>query len=302
MIMKTLTVLLAGATILVCISGCGIATFPQAEIDDRVEKSFAVSSGGQLTVNADRGSIEVAATDGGTVEVKITREARAASEAEAKEMLRDHELTFNHQGDKVEITAKYKGDRRLWEGFRRQLQVRFQISVPRKYNIDLKTAGGAITVSDLAGKVRVETAGGSLNIGRIQGPVWARTAGGRVALGGATEAADLMTSGGSIAVDDVGSVINARTSGGSISARFATQPKGDCSLHTSGGSIRADLAVKIAVELNAQTGGGRVTSDLPVTGTMDGGQGRSHLHGKINGGGPALVLETGGGSIHLRKF
>ena len=302
MIMKTLTVLLASATIFVCISGCGIATFPQAESDDRVEKSFAVSSGGQLTVNADRGSIEVAATDGEMVKVEVTRETRAATEAEAKELLRDHELTFNHQGDKVEITAKYKGDRRSSDGFRHQLQVHYQISVPRKYNIDLKTAGGAITVSDLAGNVKVETAGGGLHIGRIQGPVWARTSGGRVALGGATEVADLMTSGGGIAVDDVGSVINARTSGGSITARFATQPKGDCSLHTSGGSIRADLAEKIAVELDAQTSGGRVVSDLPVTMTLNGEQRSGHLHGKINGGGPALVLKTGGGNIHLRKF
>jgi hypothetical protein len=302
MIMKTLMVLLASATILVCISGCGIATFPQAESEDRVEKSFAVSSGGQLTVNADRGSIEVAATDGETVKVEVTREARAASEAEAKEMLQDHELTFNHQGDKVEITAKYKDGRRLWDGFRHRLQVHFQISVPRKYNIDLKTAGGAITVSDLAGKVKIETGGGDLKIGHIQGPVWARTAGGRVALGGATEAADLMTSGGSIAVDDVGGVINAHTSGGSISVRFATQLKGDCSLHTSGGSIHADLAEKIAVELDAQTSGGRVVSDLPVTMTLNGEQRSSHLHGKINGGGPVLVLKTGGGNIHLHKF
>ncbi len=298
--MKTFMAVFIGATVLFCTTGCGIVTYPQAEAGDCVEKSFAVASGGQLVVRADRGSIEVAAVESETVQVKITREARADSEEEAKKLLQNHELTFNHQGDKVEITAHLKGDRGFWNGARNQINVRFKISVPKKYNVDLKTAGGAITVPDLTGMVKVETAGGSLKIGRILGEVWARTGGGRIALGGATGAADLMTSGGGIEVTDVGSAITARTSGGSITARFATQPKGDCSLQTSGGSIHADLAGTIAVEIKAATSGGRVTTDLPVTTT--GEQRSGHLQGTVNGGGPVLRLTTSGGSIHLGKF
>ncbi|MBI5821732.1 MAG: DUF4097 family beta strand repeat protein [Verrucomicrobia bacterium] len=324
------TAFLAGALI------CSASPAAYAETEDRVEKSFAVSTGGQLIVNADRGSIEVAATEGGTVEVKVVRKAKGPTEAKEKEMLQDHELTFNPQGDKVEITARYKGGGHFWQGWRHQLQVRFMISVPRKYNVDLKTAGGSITVSDLTGKVKVETSGGNLKIGSIQGPVWAKTSGGNVALAGATEAADLRTSGGSIdagevqgslvaqthggsitirhakgdvvaktsggniTIDDVGGTIDASTSGGSVSARFAVQPKGNSSLRSSGGSIRVDLSGALAVDLDARTSAGRVTVDLPVT--VHGEQKSHHLQGKINGGGPVLELKTSAGNIHLRKL
>ncbi len=336
MIMKTTLARLVCTAFLTGAVACSVSPAAYAETEDCVEKSFAVRTGGQLTVNADRGSIDVTAAEGETVGVKVIRKAKGPSEAKEKEMLQDHELTFNPQGDKVEISARYKGGDHLWQGWRNQLQVRFVISVPRKYNVDLKTAGGSITVSDLTGKVKVATSGGSLKIGSIQGPVWAKTAGGNVALAGATEAADLRTSGGSIdagevqgslvaqtsggsiiirhargnavaktsggniTIDDVGGTIDASTSGGSVSARFAIQPKGNCSLRSSGGSIRADLSGTLAVDLDAKTSGGRVITDLPVT--VRGEQKSHHLQGKINGGGPVLELKTSAGNVHLRKL
>lgn len=353
----------------------GLALQAHSETEDRVEKSFPVSAGGQLTVNADRGAIEVTAAEGENVEVEVIRKVRVASDAKAKEILEDHQLTFNHQGANVEVLAKYHGTTgRLWRELWNRLHVRFVISVPKKYNVDLKTAGGSITVSDLTGKVKTETSGGSLKLGRIQGPVNGRTSGGSISLAAATEAVDLKTSGGRIDVGEVeaaltaqtsggsiklarakgdalaktsggsitveeaaakleaetsgGSIhlgkiagpatahtsgggidiaemsgaVNASTSGGSVSARLTAQPKGDCSLRSSGGGIRVDLSEKVAVDLDARTSGGRVTTDLPVTITVQGEQKSNHLQGKINGGGPALVLKTSGGGIHLRKL
>ncbi len=373
--MKTTIARLLFPTAVLGVQLCLLSPTVPAETEDRVKKSFAVSAGGQLTVNADRGSIEVTAAEGENVEVEVIRKVRVASDAKAKEILEDHELTFNHEGANVEILAKYHGATgRLWRELWNRLQVRFVISVPKKYSVDLKTAGGSITVSDLAGKVKAETSGGSLKLGRIQGPVNGRTSGGSISLAAATEAVEVKTSGGRIEVGEVeatvtaqtsggsikiarakgdaiaktsggsitveeaaakleaetsggsihlgkvagpatahtsgGSIdiaeisgaINASTSGGSVSARLTGQPKGDCSLRSSGGGIRVDLSEKVAVDLDARTSGGRVTTDLPVTITVQGEQKSNHLQGKINGGGPALVLKTSGGGIHLRKL
>jgi hypothetical protein len=43
-----------------------------------------------------------------------------------------------------------------------------------------------------------------------------------------------------------------------------------------------------------------VTCDLPVT--VQGRIEHSHLKGPVNGGGPAVVLRTSGGEIHIEKL
>ena len=101
---------------------------------------------------------------------------------------------------------------------------------------------------------------------------------------------------------DIQGSIEAGTSGGSVAAAISRQPSGDCRLYTSGGGITVSLAEKVAVDVDAKTSGGRVVTDLPVTTTVKGEQKNNHLQGKINGGGPALQLQTSGGSIHLRKL
>ena len=60
------------------------------------------------------------------------------------------------------------------------------------------------------------------------------------------------------------------------------------------------LAPNIAVDLDAHTSGGGVNSDLPIT--VMGHVSEDSLNGKVNGGGPKLVLRSSGGGIHVRKL
>jgi DUF4097 and DUF4098 domain-containing protein YvlB len=78
------------------------------------------------------------------------------------------------------------------------------------------------------------------------------------------------------------------------------QPKKDCRLSSSGGGITVDLEENMALNIDAEASGGGVTCDLPVTvlGRID----KDKLKGTLNGGGQALVVQTSGGSIHLRKL
>ena len=60
------------------------------------------------------------------------------------------------------------------------------------------------------------------------------------------------------------------------------------------------LAGNVSVDVDAHTSGGDVESDLPIT--ILGKQSEGDLAGKINGGGPRLVLRSSGGSIRLHKM
>jgi len=316
----------------------GASTLAARDVEDKMHQSFPAKPGGKLVVEADRGSIEVKPADVEQVEIDVSRKVGRESEAAAQDILKNHEIKFSKDEDTVRVHAEFAKDwKSSWRDKGRNLQVRYVISVPKKFNVDLKTAGGSIKVADLVGEARSQTAGGSLSFGQIEGPIQGRTAGGSVAVAGCKGDVDVETSGGSIKLGevsgntkahtsggsitvgklsgksvvsttggsieaaDVGGSLDASTSGGSITARISAQPGGDCRFHTSGGSIKASLAENVAVDVDARTSGGRVVTDLPVTTIVKGEHKPNILQGKINGGGPALSLETSGGSIYLKK-
>lgn len=321
------------ASLLACT--LALATSRLAALETTTNQIFQVSPGGRLLMEVDRGSIELTTADNNAVGVTVIREVKRASEPQAREILASHQLAFEQQGNTVIVRAKSPKDR-SWNGRGPQLSVRYQVTVPRQFDLDLNTAGGSIKVPDLIGKVDVETAGGSISIGDVNGTVQAETAGGSISVGAATGAVNVETAGGSIRLGAMGASVNAETSGGSIriqsaagpvqaetsggsielgdlrgpvhadtsggsiSARFPRSPRGEVSLATSGGSISVYLAEDAGCELDAKSSGGRVSSDLAVA--TSGKPAKSELRGPIGAGGPKVVLRTSGGGIQVRKL
>lgn len=306
-----------------------------ADIEDRVEKEFRVNPGGTLTIESDLGSIQVESVRGKKVVIQVLRTIKAHSRKEADKILDNFDLEFRRRGNNVSVTGKWTNKNRF-SRMRSRLQLRYKIQVPRRYHVDLQTAGGSILVSDLEGKVRAQTSGGSLVFGDITGPVFGRTSGGSITLEGCKGKADIktsggsiqigrvqgsvtahtsggsiridqakgrveaLTSGGSITVKEVMGAIKAKTSGGSIRAHITKQPDGACKLTTSGGSITVYLAANLRLTIDAKTSAGRVKTELPVEAV--GKQKKSILAGTLNGGGPLLYLRTSGGNIYLKRI
>ncbi len=306
-----------------------------ADVEDRIEKEYRVNPGGTLTIESDLGSIEVESVRGNKVIIQVRRKVKAHSRKEAENILDNFDLEFRQHGDDVSVVARWINKNRF-SSMRNRLQLRYKIQVPRRYNVDLQTAGGSIVVSELVGKVRTQTSGGSLIFGDITGPVFGRTSGGSITLEGCKGKADIktsggsiqigrvqgsviahtsggsiridqakgkveaLTSGGSIRVKEVMGAIKARTSGGSIKAYITRQPDDDCELMTSGGSVYVYLAANLRLDIDAKTSAGRVKTELPIDSI--GKKKKSTLKGKLNGGGPLLYLRTSGGSIYLKRI
>ncbi len=289
------------------------------DIEDTIEKSFNVKRGGKLILETDLGSITIKSQKAERVDVQVVREARTSSESRARDILADFDVDFRHSGSDVFIDADYNKSR-TWSLFGKnsKLHVQFIVTVPEKYDLDIKTSGGSITVSEIEGEVEARTSGGSLKFEFVKGDVRGRTSGGSIRLQGCSGDADVKTSGGSIRigkmsgevrahtsggsikVEEVMGIINASTSGGSVSATISQQPRANCSLKTSGGSVTVYLADDIAVDVDARTSGGRVHTDFPVS--KEGEIKKNKLRGKINGGGHDLYLRTSGGSIYIKKI
>ena len=70
-------------------------------------------------------------------------------------------------------------------------------------------------------------------------------------------------------------------------------------LTTGDGSLTLRVPRDLRADLDATTGDGHISSDLPISmsGTISG----HSLHGRLNGGGGALTLHTGDGSIRIEE-
>jgi hypothetical protein len=305
-----------------------VAASAAAAVESPIHKTFNVSSGGTLTVETDIGDVRII-PGGSGVTVDVKRHARN------DEVMRDFNVTIDQSGNDVIVRAKYDRPSR-WFNWGNDLDADFTISVPSSYNVRVSTSGGDVRIGDVTGEVYARTSGGELDLGRINGPVDGRTSGGDVELDGATGRVDLRTSGGGIRIGDAGSSVkahssggpievrrvagdlyahtsgggitvedalgsvDAETSGGSIRARLSQQPRGDSRFSTSGGGITLSVAPNVAVDLDAHTSGGGVASDIPIT--ILGKQDEDSLSGKINGGGPRVVLRSSGGGIHVKRM
>lgn len=332
MIQQNRVAIKSAVACLLLLSWALIANVHASGLSKEINKEFNVDFGGTLVLDSDLGSIQVRSHASKQVKVTVYLRSDTYNERKAEALFEDFHLSFEQNGRDVIIRGERDGG--WFGGWRKRLNVHFDIVVPEEYNLNLETAGGSIDVEDIRGEVKLYTSGGSIDMGKISGEVRAKTSGGSISLEGASGSADVKTSGGRISLGEIdgnvvaktsgGSIdvdgangdlvahtsggpihlrrvngnLEASTSGGSITAELLKQVDRSVVLRTSGGSIKLDVPSNFQADIDASTSGGRVSTDLPVT--VRGSISKSELHGQLNGGGPELRLHTSGGSIIIK--
>ena len=235
---------------------------------DVVVETLEVDAGGELIVDAPRGSVHVTGVD---------------SEGEDAPQTLTIEVHRYGLPPHVHIDVEQDGDRVRVSGHRIPLlhwlppfswrRTTFEIQVPKQFDVQVETNGGNVEIHGVEGHVDANTSGGRLHFRDIDGTVAGHTRGGSVEVDGCSDDVVVRTSGGSIHLEDVDGDVVARTAGGRI---HIFEAGGDVEASTAGGSIEV---VRVAGEVQAQSGGGGI---------------RARFTGE-----PAGELEAAGGDIHV---
>lgn len=284
-----------------------------------VEKTFPVQPGGTFKATTQGGDITIRTADVAEVHVKARQVFRTSNEQEADEIVSKLMLVMEQAGNDVTAESKYeKRSSGSWFGNWPPVNVSFEVTVPKQYNLVLTTSGGDITVASLQGNIHARTSGGDMKFDRVDGEIDAHTSGGDITLREGTATAKLGTSGGDIDVDRAGGpttvstsggditinsaaqVLSATTSGGDVRVNLTEAPKHDAVFSTSGGDVRVNVVKGAGFELDASTSGGNVRAEGVTITIAKGGVGKSRLAGSVNGGGPRLKLRSSGGDISVR--
>ncbi|MDE0039068.1 MAG: hypothetical protein OXU77_16180 [Gammaproteobacteria bacterium] len=135
-----------------CTATVVVALMATGAVAETEQRSFEAAAGGRFVLDADWGKVEVETWDRDAADVVVER----ADELES--------LEFDEQEGTITVRARKK-ERGIFGWFRSDDAPLFQITVPRRFDLDLTTAGGKIDIADIDGEVAARTAGGSLAIG-----------------------------------------------------------------------------------------------------------------------------------------
>lgn len=257
--------------------------------DKTLDRTFKVSPGGSLVVDADGASIKVSGTDSKQVTVRMRlsgpeRELAATT------------LDATQNGNQITATMKRsKGDSLFsWGSWRSEASI--EVTVPRQFEIDARTGGGNIDLKDTVGAVQLKTSGGDVIARNLDGVVSLRTSGGSITADKVRGDVEAKTSGGDVRLLNIDGRIKGHTSGGNVRVSLVGDNRG-ITATTSGGNVELILPRNATGDVSASTSGGNVSTDLPITTTV---LKERRLEGKLNGGGQPIEARTSGGDIRLR--
>lgn len=252
---------------------------------------------GHLTVDTEFGTIHIETANRNHVDIAVTEIWRSRPiimrpklVGWRDELFEDFEITIEYDDpvdnqSNIRIVGKFKRGREYWQEGLKWFKVEFQVTVPRQYDVTLKTASrGDIHVGDLTGAVSAEALGGNLYLGEIQGEVWGQT--------GVS---------GDITLKGCQSRVNLTTGMGDIHAEITTQPQHPWTLHASmGGEIDVTLHRRyLGVDIDAHTQG-EISSDFSIQPQGDIKK-ENGVKGSLNSGGPLLKLHSSTGDIRLKR-
>ena len=309
------------------------SSFAFASAEENVSQQFDVAPGGNLVVDVGFGSIDVVSDSGNSVAIEAHRKIETNDSEKEKRYLADAPIVISKEGNTVTVRAR-STEKKSWDWTgNTRMDGRYAIRVPKKFNLDLRTSGGSVSATDVAGETRIATSGGKLQLAQLKGPVDARTSGGTIRLndcdgelqvktsgggiisfagGGSLDArtsggsievrnfngdALVKTSGGQLEFENVRGKLSGKTSGGSISAALVSPLPGEVDLASAAGSIVLEIPRDAALNLDARTSVGSVANELPIQTTR---REKDELSGTINGGGKSVVLRSSAGSISIR--
>src|SRR5262245_52181127 len=225
---------------------------------DEWTRRYTLAPGGELAIVNSNGVVEVEGVDGTEVDVRAERIAKAATDEAAKELLQRVGIKENASPERVAIDTERITGITLGVSY----EVRYHVRAPRNLTLDVRTSNGAVSVSNMTGKVIAHTTNGAVT---------------GTALAGA---------------------VDARTNNGAVNVDLASAGENPVSLHTTNGAVTLALpdTAKATIAASWTNGGFRVAPELKVE-VAD--QSRRRFEGRLNGGGASIELQTTNGPINL---
>ncbi len=157
--------------------------------DSTFTRSVSAAPGGTLTVDLrPGGSIAVHGWNENRVEVRARLSGRD---------WRDVSVEFRSENNGASLRTYVSDDRRSMS-----TSIEFDVYVPRRYDVALRSGGGSLTIEDVEGEFSGGTGGGSINLDRLTGTATMTTGGGSISVSNSNLDGRVSTGGGHVSISN----------------------------------------------------------------------------------------------------
>ncbi|MEO7999394.1 MAG: DUF4097 family beta strand repeat-containing protein, partial [Gemmatimonadaceae bacterium] len=169
-----------------------------------------------------------------------------------------------------------------------------------KGTLTLDTGSGEATLTNVSGTITLDTGSGNVIAKNVSGETFIVDSGsGDVSVDGcACSKVNIETGSGGLRVTDMTArTLSLDTGSGNVVLGLRNSPD-MITIDSGSGDVTLTLPAEYSATVNIDTGSGGITSDFPVTLSS---KSRDLMRGRIGGGVGKLTIETGSGSVKLRK-
>ena len=275
------------------------------------QHSFDVADGGTLRVRVDDADLAVMAST--TRSAEVTIRLRSNDMEWARDRFERTNYRARMDGGTVVIESDEEPNNSWRSG--NWMSVFVEVHLPSRFDLDLETQDGDVSVAAFEGQARVHSQDGDLTIDSLQGgDIELRTQDGDVRaalLSGPT--VEIFSQDGDIDVDTLGGTVTMHTQDGDI--RIGSADTRHMELESSDGDIHVAL-VTTGARMSLETRDGDISIEAPsalqadidfsgeevhIRGSfrINGRVSRGRAKGNINGGGLEIRARTNDGTVRL---
>jgi hypothetical protein len=238
----------------VALGGCDVSVGNlTGRATEEITRTFPLAEGGEVRISNTNGRVDVQPGDEKTVEIRIEKIARAATDVGAKELLPRINIKEDASPELVSLETARLGGIMIGVSF----EVRYHVRAPKNATINATTTNGGILVTGMSGKVIAHTTNGGVTGKELAGGVEARSTNGGVNLDMAAVGTER---------------ISARTTNGGVTLMVPESAKADVTATCTNGGIVVSPDLKMEVfdqtrrRLEARlNGGGSTAIELHTT-------------------------------------
>lgn len=231
------------------------------------ERTFTVGKDAQFVLSNVNGGIEVNAWDGDEIEVRAEVRIKAPSKSKAEELYEKIEFMVEREDDCIRVEADLPRIRLLGFPFgeRSSISIRYDVKVPRRIGLNLKSVNGDIESEGVQGTFDIHTVNGEIALRSMEG-------------------------GGDIA-----------TVNGGITCYLEHFPRnGELDIKTTNGGVDLRLPQDVGGKLEAKTINGSIDLDIPLTKSIR--VKRRRISGVLGDGKGTIRIRTTNGSISIEEI
>ncbi len=282
--MKKICILSAIVLLIGVIAAAGDFRVEEKEEITKILKFKDPAKPKELQVDNIFGSIEVEGSSGEEVKLIAHKTIRGKNSEKIQKAKEEVKLEISEEGNAIDlyVDGPFRcGEGRRWRSWRDpgyEVQFDFELKVPHKTNLYLKTVNnGDIRVNNIEGELVVNNVNGKIEMEEVAGSVEAHTVNGRV------------------------------------KTLFNRNPEADCSFRTINGDLEISFCPDLSADLRLKTFNGQAYSDFPVTylppekAVAERKQGKYVYKSnrfssvRVGKGGPEMKFDTLNGDILINK-